>query len=104
MKLLDAIKNLEKNKAAELLFSDIIDYVNSIKDGDNELFDLRTLDLVESNIQECLKFLELKKKSCYDNVKKLSNLEIKDDTKNRSTRKPPSGKTDTKSKRRSKKV
>lgn len=102
MKLTEAIKELEKNKAAELFFSDIIDYVISIRDGENEIFDLRSLDLISSNIDKCLEFLESNKKTCYDAVDKISNLEIKNET--RSRKKSVRGKTPPKSKRGDKKV
>jgi len=104
VKLTEAIKELEKNKAAELFFSDIIDYVSSIKDGENELFDITTLDIISSSLEECLKFLEDKKKSCYDNVNKISNLEIKNESKSRAKRTTSTKKAAPKSKRRSKKV
>jgi hypothetical protein len=80
VKLLDAIQELEKNKASELFFSDILDYVNSIKDGENEIFDINTLDLIEDSIIKCSEFLEKNKKACYASVTKISNLEIKNET------------------------
>jgi len=102
MKLLDAIQELEKNKAAELFFSDILDYVNSIKDGENEIFDINTLDLIEDSIVKCSEFLEKSKKACYASVTKLSNLEIKNETKRK--RKVDGGAAAPKGKRGSKKV
>ena len=85
MNVNQAIQELEKNKAAELFFSDIIDYVISVQNGENEVFDLRTLDLIQEDITNCLKFLEDRKKSCYDAVVKINKLEIKNDTTKRKT-------------------
>ena len=102
MKLTEAIQSLEKNKASELFFSDIIDYVNSIKQGENEVFDLKTLDLIEDSINESIKFLEEKKKNCYDTVQKISNFEIKNG--NTTRKKSSTKRAPAKSKRGSKKV
>ena len=101
MKLTEALQELEKNKASELFFSDIIDYVVSIKEGENEIFDINTLELIEDSIIKSLEFLEANKKDCYDKVTKISNLEIKHEN---PKRKPTSRKASTKSKRGSKKV
>ena len=99
MNVNEAIQALEKNKAAELFFSDIIDYVISVQSGENEVFDLRTLDLIQEDISFCLKFLEDKKQTCYDEVIKINKLEIKNATRKRPVKKAPA-----KGRGRSKKV
>ena len=69
-----------------MFFSDILDYVRSIKDGENEVFDLVTLDLLSSFIQDTETHLEEMQKRCYDAVSKLENSEIKSESNNKGKR------------------
>ena len=83
MNVTEAIKKLEESKASELFFSDIIDYVTSIQNGDNEVFDLATLDLIQSNINATLEFLSIKKQESYDAVINIGKMEIQDGDKSK---------------------
>ena len=102
MKLLEALKNIEKNKAGELFFSDILDYVRSIKDGENEVFDLVTLDLLSNFIESTEMYLEEMQKKCYNAVTELENSEIKSESNSKSKRGSSSKGTGKKARPRSK--
>ena len=102
MKLIEALKNIEKNKAGELFFSDILDYVRSIKSGENEVFDLATLDLLSEFIEQTEKHLEDMQKKCYKAVNELENAEVKNASNSKGKRGPSSKGTSKKTRPRNK--
>ena len=78
MKLKEAISELEKNKACELFYSEIIEYIISVREGDPEvIIELDTISLITKEIDSLIKYLDTHRKQCFNNVKSLQNLEIK---------------------------
>jgi len=86
MNIKQVIYEIEKNKACELFYSEIIEYVQSINKGEPEVFDSDILPFIDEAVTSLINTLEEKRKTCYDTVINLQNIEIKNVRKNNTTR------------------
>jgi len=77
MNIKEAIYEIEKNKACELFFSEIIEYVQSISGGEVDVLDSDDLHYITESAKSLINSLEEKRKVCYDTVVNLQKMEIK---------------------------